>query len=456
MKVTQCVSVKSVLLASIVFVCTLVPRSATAQWLVQINGTATPYVYNGAFFVPSGPDVTITGTVGWQQAACDYRANFFVTAVNLNIDNGAFTYSCDRTDPNAINWYGPQEAACSYGTNTLDFSANWALVRGLAAPAGGPTVGDAATDLFASFTGGSFDSQACVVQPPAMATLPGPFGASVMTHTYGGSGTITRRYAFSSGSLTFSPLASGALTMTGDDVAVTAGATLPNGSSTVVSATFDNVTAGGSTTATASSSGPAAPKDFRLGVPPLYYDISTSAIFTGNVTLCFSWQEGQFQREAGIRLFHYQNAAWIDVTTSLDTTGNRVCGQVSSLSPFVLAEPSYSFTGFFQPVDNPLTRNTVKAGSAIPVRFSLSGNKGLGIFDPGYPASQTVQCNTTAPLDLVEETVAAGASSLSYDSPSDRYTYVWKSDKSWAGSCRRLLLQLNDGSLKYADFNFSK
>ncbi|MGE5603197.1 MAG: lamin tail domain-containing protein, partial [Nitrososphaerales archaeon] len=36
-----------------------------------------------------------------------------------------------------------------------------------------------------------------------------------------------------------------------------------------------------------------------------------------------------------------------------------------------------NFTGFFQPVDNLPTLNTVKAGSAIPVKFGLGGVKGL-------------------------------------------------------------------------------
>jgi hypothetical protein len=35
----------------------------------------------------------------------------------------------------------------------------------------------------------------------------------------------------------------------------------------------------------------------------------------------------------------------------------------------------YTFTGFFSPVDNPPTVNVAKAGSAIPVKFSLGGNR---------------------------------------------------------------------------------
>jgi hypothetical protein len=40
---------------------------------------------------------------------------------------------------------------------------------------------------------------------------------------------------------------------------------------------------------------------------------------------------------------------------------------------------NYVFLGFFQSVDNTIW-NSVQAGSAIPVKFSLNGNQGLNIF----------------------------------------------------------------------------
>ena len=45
----------------------------------------------------------------------------------------------------------------------------------------------------------------------------------------------------------------------------------------------------------------------------------------------------------------------------------------------------FNWSGFFQPVDNLPTLNVVKAGSAVPVKFGLGGDKGLSIFAPGYP-----------------------------------------------------------------------
>jgi hypothetical protein len=118
------------------------------------------------------------------------------------------------------------------------------------------------------------------------------------------------------------------------------------------------------------------------------------------------------------------------------------------------AGPVYHFGAFKQPVDARPTFNQMKAGAAVPVKFSLGGNQGLSIFAAGYPKSQVIACDSTANVDGIETTVSAGGSSLSYDSASDTYSYVWKTDKAWAGTCRQLVLALADGSVQRASFTF--
>jgi hypothetical protein len=78
----------------------------------------------------------------------------------------------------------------------------------------------------------------------------------------------------------------------------------------------------------------------------------------------------------------------------------------------------------------------------------------LNIFAPGHPVSQQIACSDGAPSSDVEETVTAGSSSLSYGAETDTYTYVWKTEKSWAGTCRKLIVRLNDGSEHVAFFKF--
>jgi predicted 3-demethylubiquinone-9 3-methyltransferase (glyoxalase superfamily) len=128
---------------------------------------------------------------------------------------------------------------------------------------------------------------------------------------------------------------------------------------------------------------------------------------------------------------------------------------------------SYTFSGFFSPVDHPeVATNKAKAGSAIPVKFSLGGDQGLDIFATGantttnetftYPTSTAMACDSTAQLDAIEETVTAGGNSFQYDSSLDQYTYVWKTDKTWAGTCRQLIVKLDDGTYHRANFQFVK
>jgi len=115
---------------------------------------------------------------------------------------------------------------------------------------------------------------------------------------------------------------------------------------------------------------------------------------------------------------------------------------------------TYVFGGFQQPVDPFPTLNTMKAGGAVPVRFSLGGPQGLDIFATGYPRSQSIVCSSSAPEDGIEQITSAGNSSLSYDAATDVYSFTWKTEKAWAGTCRQLVIQFADGSVQRANFKF--
>ena len=117
-------------------------------------------------------------------------------------------------------------------------------------------------------------------------------------------------------------------------------------------------------------------------------------------------------------------------------------------------QSGFNFAGFFAPVDNLPMLNLATAGSAIPVKFGLGGYQGLNIFAPGHPASSQIACDVNAPGDDIEQTVNAGGSSLSYDATTDRYSYTWKTDKAWKGTCRLLVVRLSDGTDHFAKFRF--
>lgn len=114
----------------------------------------------------------------------------------------------------------------------------------------------------------------------------------------------------------------------------------------------------------------------------------------------------------------------------------------------------YDFSGFYPPVEPPPALNAVKAGQAIPLKFSLEGNQGLEIIAAGHPTSGPVDCDAQEPLGELAATETAGKSALSYHAGSGRYSYVWKTDKTWAGACRTLVIRLTDGTEHLAAFRF--
>jgi hypothetical protein len=117
-------------------------------------------------------------------------------------------------------------------------------------------------------------------------------------------------------------------------------------------------------------------------------------------------------------------------------------------------QSGFNFTGFFAPVDNLPTINNANAGQAIPLKFSLGGYQGMNIFAPGYPASGQVPCDANTPGADIEETVNPGGSSLTYDASTGRYSYAWKTEKAWKGTCRILVVRLSDGTDHFAKFRF--
>jgi hypothetical protein len=45
---------------------------------------------------------------------------------------------------------------------------------------------------------------------------------------------------------------------------------------------------------------------------------------------------------------------------------------------------------------------------------------------------------------------------LSYNAAQDRYTYLWRTEKAWAGTCRQLNVVLADGTYHPTNVHFPK
>jgi len=137
---------------------------------------------------------------------------------------------------------------------------------------------------------------------------------------------------------------------------------------------------------------------------------------------------------------------------AIDNVGNPAQRSVT----YTVRAQTFTFTGFFSPVDNAPVVNRVKAGSAVPVKFSLGGDHGLSIFAAGFPRVDRVACGAGVVADDLEELAMAANSGLQYDPLTDRYTFVWKTSKAMAGACWQLTLQFTDGTRAFALFEMRR
>jgi hypothetical protein len=112
----------------------------------------------------------------------------------------------------------------------------------------------------------------------------------------------------------------------------------------------------------------------------------------------------------------------------------------------------YTFTGFFQPVDNKIL-NGMKAGSTAPIKWQLTDANGSYVSSLSAVSkveSGVMPCSASVPVDNLEE-YATGATALRYDSTTNQYVYNWQSPKK-PGSCYQVKIAFNDGTSQVAMF----
>ena len=150
-----------------------------------------------------------------------------------------------------------------------------------------------------------------------------------------------------------------------------------------IAMTFGEVTGAGDTTVAVSDThagGP--PSGFRfLGT---YYDISTTAGYSGTITISFPYDPATMtdKKEGRLTVFHYDPVAaqWENVTVSVDTVNHLVIASVTSLSWFGIAYPAYDFKGFLPPIADGAGK-PFKRGSTIPVKFRIADAAGNPVTD---------------------------------------------------------------------------
>jgi hypothetical protein len=130
-------------------------------------------------------------------------------------------------------------------------------------------------------------------------------------------------------------------------------------------------------------------------------------------------------------------------TFQVSATDNAGNGATKSVAYSVV----YDFDGFLWPLENLPQVNRWKAGRPVPVRFSLGSYRGPAPVAAGYPS--VVGCGTEPQSSGAER--ARGVWTRSRIGQSKRtpriYRFLWKTEQRWVGSCRQLVLKLDDGTM---------
>lgn len=207
-----------------------------------------------------------------------------------------------------------------------------------------------------------------------------------------------------------------------------------NTEETLATIAFNEVTYNGETTVSVYNSTEVAPPPsgfWESADQQTYYEVDTTATFQGAATVCFPYPNGLSpEAEQGLKLFHYEDTnsppdgvpdAWVDITTSVDTVNNIICGITTSFSPFAIFEKMTATAVT-------LLSFTAKAGddgvTLIWETASETNNAGFNIYRSRLRDGEYKKINDT--LIPAKGDATAGASYRHEDMPPARGTYYYK------------------------------
>jgi parallel beta-helix repeat protein len=107
---------------------------------------------------------------------------------------------------------------------------------------------------------------------------------------------------------------------------------------------YADVTSNGITTVNETQQGPQVPLGFKLASePPAYYDVRTTANYSGKITIAISYDDTNLtqEEENGLQLLHWNQTSqqWENITTYVNTQENVIYGETSHLSTFAIIAP---------------------------------------------------------------------------------------------------------------------
>jgi hypothetical protein len=191
-----------------------------------------------------------------------------------------------------------------------------------------------------------------------------------------------------------------------------------------------------------------APASIPAGTPLGAAQLNATATGVGGISLAGNFV---YTPAAGTVLTAGTHVLAVEFTPNdLNYTGNAAAVSID----VSLAASLLHFRGFFKPVRNAPMFNRVKAGEAVPIRFTVDGYRGATVLKAGSPTSSPISCQTVRSENIVDETEPANYGGLRQDGAKFKFKYIWKTNPNWAGSCRKFVLTLVDGSSYEALFRF--
>ena len=160
--------------------------------------------------------------------------------------------------------------------------------------------------------------------------------------------------------------------------------------------------------------------------------LAADAALTGGANQCEIWR-GFAKRGLGVSAIQGLSTSRTDGIEAFDLPASCTAA---------------TFGAFHPPIEAAPTLNEVTAGAIVPVKFTLAGAGASLLID-----SQAVDCSTLVPTGETPTTpVGPGSTDLSQNG--DEYHVNWKTDASWAGSCRRLTVRIPAASDAITYFRF--
>jgi extracellular elastinolytic metalloproteinase len=164
--------------------------------------------------------------------------------------------------------------------------------------------------------------------------------------------------------------------------------------------------------------------------------LAADVALTGGENQCAIWQ-GFAKRGLGFSASQGTSASVTDGVEAMDLPVNCVAG--------------VEFGELDDPIEPLPAVNDANAGSDVPVKFTLSEEGGAPNADAMF-GSQEVNCDTLAASGPIVPVQVPGSRALETDG--GKFSFNWKTEGDWEGTCRQLIVRLEDNVEPIALFEF--